>query len=404
MEGGASFDNARAARYALGILTFINLFNYVDRWVVAAVVESIKKSELHLSDTQIGLIPTGFIIIYTIASPLFGTFGDRAKRPPLIALGVAVWSLATALGGFARGFVSLFTARSAVGVGEAAYGTIAPALLADFFPLERRGRVMAIFFMAIPVGSAAGYVLGGLVDQHFGWRAAFWIAGAPGLLLALLVLRVKDPPRGASTHETTVGGTYLDLLKNKRYLLTSLGYGAYTFALGGLGFWMPAFLERVRGMSHVQATATFGAITLATGFVGTFIGGWLGDRFLRRSKQSYLWVSGISTLIAAPVTYLSLSSPNKAIYIPAIIVAEVLIFMCTGPVNSAIVSEVQPIERATAMGLAVFIMHLVGDIPSQPMIGYLSDRSTLAQGILVVPLAVVLAGIIWVVAARLRDA
>jgi sugar phosphate permease len=196
---------------------------------------------------------------------------------------------------------------------------------------------------------------------------------------------------------------YLDLLRNKRYLLTALGYGAYTFALGGLGFWMPAFLERIRGMSHVQATATFGAITCATGFVGTFIGGWLGDRFLRRSKQSYLWVSGIATLVAAPVTYLSLASPHKSVYLPAIIVAEVLIFMCTGPVNSAIVSEVKPIERATAMGLAVFVMHLVGDIPSQPLIGYLSDRSTLAQGILVVPLAVVLAGIIWIVAARLRD-
>ena len=186
----------RAARYALTILALINLFNYLDRWVVAALVESIKKSELHLSDTQIGLLPTGFIIVYTLTSPLFGTLGDRRARPPLIALGVAVWSVATALAGFARGFTSLFIARSGVGVGEAAYGTIAPALLADSFPIERRGRVLAVFFAAIPIGSAAGYVLGGLVDQHFGWRAAFWIAGAPGLLLALLVLLVKDPPRG----------------------------------------------------------------------------------------------------------------------------------------------------------------------------------------------------------------
>jgi MFS family permease len=414
MQSGASFDQARAARYALFVLTFINLFNYLDRWVVAAVVESIKKSELHLTDTQIGLIPTGFIIIYTITSPLFGTFGDRARRPPLIAFGVAVWSLATALGGFARGFMSLFIARSAVGVGEAAYGTIAPALLADSFPLERRGRVMALFFMAIPVGSAAGYVIGGLVDQHFGWRAAFFIAGAPGLLLSLLVLAVKDPPRGL--HDGVGAGfsrpapakagvytAYRDLLRNKRYLLTALGYGAYTFALGGLGFWMPAFLERVRGMSHSQATVTFGAITLGTGFVGTFIGGWLGDRFLRRSKQSYLWVSGVATLVAAPVTYVAVSSPHKSIYLPAIIVAEVLIFMCTGPVNSAIVSEVNPAERATAMGLAVFVMHLVGDIPSPPLIGYLSDRTTLEQAFLIVPLAIVLSGVIWIVAARVPD-
>jgi len=404
-ESPASFDDVRAARYALGILTFINLFNYVDRWVVAAVVESLKKSELHLTDTQLGLIPTGFIVVYTLTSPLFGTFGDRAKRPPLIALGVAVWSLATALGGFARGFMSLFVARSAVGVGEAAYGTIAPALLADFFPLQRRGRVMAVFFMAIPVGSAAGLILGGLVDQHYGWRAAFWIAGAPGLILSLLVLGVKDPPRGVSDHPVlSIGGTYRDLLKNQRYILAALGYGAYTFALGGLGYWMPAFLERVRGMSRSEATVTFGAITVATGFVGTFIGGWLGDRFLKRTKQSYLWVSGIATLLAAPATYVALSSPNKPVYISAIVLAEVLIFMCTGPINSAIVSLVAPNERATAMGLAVFVMHLVGDIPSPPLIGFLSDRSTLEQAFLLVPVAVALAGVIWVVAARLRDA
>jgi MFS family permease len=418
-EGSASFGDARAARYALGVLTFINMFNYLDRWVVAAVVESLKKSELHLTDTQLGLIPVGFIVIYTLTSPFFGTFGDRVKRPPLIALGVAIWSLATALGGFARGFMSLFIARSAVGVGEAAYGTIAPALLADSFPIERRGRVMSIFFMAIPVGSAAGYVVGGLVDQHFGWRAAFWIAGAPGLLLSLLVLAVKDPPRGGhdgvgaaapgrpaleAGAATRVGTTYRDLLRNRRYLLTALGYGAYTFALGGLGFWMPAFLERVRGMTHGEATVTFGAITLVTGFVGTFIGGWLGDRFLRRSKQSYLWVSGIATFLAAPVTYVALSNPNRNVFIPAIAVAEVLIFMCTGPVNSAIVSLVKPTERATAVGLSVFIMHVVGDIPSPPLIGFLSDRSSLEQAFLAVPLAIVLAGVIWTIAARLRDA
>jgi MFS transporter, Spinster family, sphingosine-1-phosphate transporter len=400
-------DDVRAARYALAVLTFVNLFNYVDRWVVAAVVESLKKSELRLTDTQLGLIPTGFIVVYTLTSPLFGTFGDRAKRPPLIALGVFVWSLATALGGFARGFMSLFIARSAVGVGEAAYGTIAPALLADYFPLSRRGRVMSVFFMAIPVGSAAGYVLGGLVDQHYGWRAAFWIAGAPGVLLSLLVLAVKDPPRGVSDHPPmSVAATYRDLLRNKRYILTALGYGAYTFALGGLGFWMPAFLERVRGMPRSEATVTFGAITLATGFVGTFIGGWLGDKFLKRTKQSYLWVSGIATLVAAPATYVALSNPNKAIYLTAIIVAEVLIFMCTGPINSAIVSLVSPTERATAMGLAVFVMHVVGDIPSPPLIGFISDRSTLEQAFLVVPVAVALAGVIWVIAARLpeRDA
>jgi MFS family permease len=399
----------RAAAYALGILTLINMFNYLDRWIVAAVVESIKRSELALSDTQLGLVGTGFIIVYTLTSPLFGTLGDRRSRPPLIALGVFLWSVATGLAGFARGFASLFIARSSVGVGEAAYGTIAPALLADAFPYEKRGRVMAVFFAAIPVGSAAGYVLGGLVDQHFGWRAAFWIAGAPGILLSLLVLMVKDPPRGqhdAMTTGPSGGGaraTYLRLIGNRPYILTVLGYAAYTFALGGLAFWMPAFLERIRGMTRHEATVTFGAITLVTGFVGTFIGGWLGDLFLKRTKQSYLWVSGIATLLAAPATYVCLTNPNRSIYLPAIVVAEVLVFMCTGPVNSAIVNAVAPGERATAVGLSVFVMHCLGDIPSPPLIGHLSDASTLERAFLVVPAAIFVAGVIWMIAAWRAD-
>jgi MFS family permease len=395
----------RAARYALAILTLINLFNYLDRWVVASVVESIKKWELHLSDTQLGLIGTGFIVVYTLTSPLFGALGDRKSRPPLIALGVAVWSVATSLAGFARGFLSLFIARSTVGVGEAAYGTIAPALLADSFPIERRGRVLSVFFAAIPIGSAAGYILGGLVDQHFGWRAAFWIAGAPGLLLALLVLVVKDPPRGL--HDAAVEAiapkhwtdAYRDLFRNRSFLLAAFGYGAYTFALGGLGFWMPAFLERVRGMPRSEATVTFGVIALVTGFVGTFAGGWLGDLFLPRSKQSYLWVSGIATLIAAPATYIAVSNPHRAVYLPAIAIAEVFIFMCTGPINSAIINVVRPAERATAVGLSVLVMHLVGDIPSPPLIGLVSDHTSLERAFMLVPLAIVLAGFIWMYAA-----
>jgi MFS family permease len=395
----------RAAAYTLAVLTLINLFNYLDRWVIAALVEPLRKSELHLSDTQLGIIGSSFIIVYTIISPLFGTLGDRRARPPLIALGVMIWSVATTLGGFARGFGSLFAARSTVGVGEAAYATIAPALLADAFPIEKRGRVLAVFFSAIPIGSAAGYIVGGAVAAHFGWRAAFWIAGAPGLLLAMLLLAVKDPPRGQ--HDGHVEGqargpvlhAYGDLLRNSQFLLAAIGYGAYTFALGGLAYWMPAFLERIRGMEPKEATVTFGAIACATGFVGTFVGGWLGDFFLKRTKQSYLWVSGISTLLAAPATYVALTNPDRSVYLPAIVVAEVLIFICTGPVNSAILNVVAPNERATAVGLSILVMHVLGDVPSPPLIGRLSDASSLDRAFLIVPVAIVVAGVIWCVAA-----
>ncbi len=390
----------RRARYALAILTLINLFNYIDRWIVAALIEPIKKS-LGLTDTQLGVIGTGFIIVYALTSPIFGSFGDKRARPPLIALGVAIWSVATGLAGFARGFWTLFVARSTVGVGEAAYGTIAPAILSDLFPVERRGRVFAVFFAAIPIGSAAGYVLGGWADQHFGWRTAFWIAGFPGLLLALLVLMVKDPPRGQQDKHAprATGNAYRDLLRNRPYLLAVLGYAAYTFALGGLGFWMPAFLERSRGFPRLDATKTFGIMVMVTGFTGTFLGGWLGDRLLTKTRQAYLWVSGIATLFAAPIALLGLMHREKVVYLSALAVAQVLIFMCTGPINSAIVNVVSPLERATAVGLSVFVMHVLGDIPSPALIGALSDASSLERGILIVTVAILLAGIIWTYAA-----
>ncbi|HEV8431939.1 MAG TPA: MFS transporter [Thermoanaerobaculia bacterium] len=408
---------SRAAAYALAVLTFINLFNYLDRWVLSSVLEAIKR-DLHFSDTQLGSLATGFIIVYMLTSPVFGTLGDRKRRPPLIALGVAIWSVATAAAGFAQGFASLFTARATVGVGEAAYGTIAPALLSDHFPLEKRGRVFAVFFAAIPVGSAAGYMVGGLVDKHFGWRAAFWVAGAPGLLLALLVMFVREVPRGLHDQRGEGRGesgeemsssalpspasplqSYLRLFHNRQYLLTCIGYAMWTFALGGLGVWTPAFMERVRGMSREDATVTFGAIVLVTGFVGTFAGGWLSDYLLKFTKESYLWLCGITSILAAPLTLIAFTHPNKSVWLPAMVAAEVLVFASTGPVNSAIVNLVSPGERATALALSILLMHVLGDVPSPPLIGYLSDISSLQRAFLIVPVAILAGGVIWSYAA-----
>ncbi len=187
----------RHARAALIILTLINLFNYIDRYVMAALLESIKKSELHLTDQQIGLLATGFLVVYALTSPVFGMLGDRGRRSRLIAAGVGIWSIGTMLGGIARNFLALFLGRATVGVGEAAYGSIAPAVLADHYPKSQRGRVMSIFYVAIPVGAALGFIIGGMVDAAFGWRAAFFVAGAPGLVLAYLLTRLPEPVRGA---------------------------------------------------------------------------------------------------------------------------------------------------------------------------------------------------------------
>src|SRR5271163_4784529 len=233
-----------SANAGLAILAFINLFSYLDRYVVSGVLESLKNAGLGLSDTNLGSLMSGFLIVYTLLAPVFGALGDRRSRPRLIAIGVACWSFATALSGFAVNYLTLFAARAAVGVGEAAYVTIAPSLLADYFPVRRRGRVMAIFFCAIPVGSALGYVVGGQVDKLYGWRAAFFVAGIPGLILAALCLLLRDPPRGIQdkaaglaqeTPKPAHAGigrdalrTYGRLLRDRPYALTVLGYAAYT--------------------------------------------------------------------------------------------------------------------------------------------------------------------------------
>ena len=410
----------RSAGFGLAVLSFINLFSYLDRYVVSALIESLKHSELGLSDANLGSLMSGFLVVYTLTAPIFGALGDRRSRPRLIAFGVACWSFATALSGFAGSYLALLAARASVGVGEAAYVTIAPSLLSDYYPVRQRGRVMAIFFCAIPVGSALGYVVGGLVDKHYGWRMAFFVAGIPGLLLAALCLLLRDPPRGVqdtdAAHTDAAGAApdakqvpksapanlrkdtwaaYGRLVRNKPYALTILGYAAYTFAVGGLAVWMPAFLERARGIPRSEATVSFGAIVVITGFIGTFVGGWLGDYCAKYSRQAYLWLSAIATLVAAPFVWVALTTGSHTVYLVSMVWAQLCLFLSTGPINAAIINLVSATERATAIPLGVFAIHLLGDALSPPLIGALSDQFSLAQAVKIVPIAVVIGGCIW---------
>ena len=411
----------RFAARGLFVLTLINLLNYLDRYIPSAVLPQLKASGIVSTDFQLGILSPGFVVVYMLAAPVFGYLGDRRSRTRPIALGVALWSLATMGSGLSRTYWELFASRAAVGIGEAAYATISPALLADYYPAARRGRIFAIFYMAIPVGAALGYVVGGVVSQAWGWRAAFFVAGLPGLLLALWVLRVPDPPRGAteplagakagrSTEQAAqrpgmllalrrTATLYLQLARQASYALTVLGYAAYTFAVGGLAFWMPTFLERVRAVPVSQATTGFGAIVVVTGFAGTFAGGWLGDYCLRYTQQAYLWVSGIATLLALPLAVVCLTAASPSVYYPALVVAELLLFMSTGPINSVIVSLVSPAHRASAVALSVLAIHLLGDVISPPLIGSVSDHTSLGDAVLLVPVAVAVSGLFWVAAA-----
>lgn len=398
--------STRAAWFGLALLTLINLLNYLDRFVVPPLGVSLRASTLEVSDRQFGFLASAFIIVYLASAPAFGVLGDRGSRPRLIAFGVGAWSVASILGGLATHYSGLLGARAAVGIGEAAYGSIAPALLADYFPERMRARAFAVMFMATPVGSAMGYVVGSVMNAHYGWRSAFFVAGAPGLVLAVLALRLVDPPRAAADGSEPVGrgaAVYAALARMRGYRRIVLGYAAYTFALGGIVIWMPSFLVRVRGLPEQGSGVMLGAVLAATGFIGTFSGGWLADWLAPRLPNAKLIVSGASTLAAAPLALIALTAAAPAVYWSALAAAEVLIFMSTGPINAAIIEAVPAAMRASAMAACIFVIHILGNVPSPTIIGALSERFGLGRAVLIVPVAVLVAGVWWLVSARLED-
>ena len=398
---GTLGDDRRGAWSVLAILTSINLLNYIDRFVFPAVSESIKHSSLHPTDTAIGLGSTAFLAVYLVTAPFFGAVGDRPQRTRWVAAGIVLWSAATALGGLARTMPELIGARSLVGVGEAAYSAIAPAILADFFPERTRGRAFAIFFAATPVGAALGYGIGGFVDAHWGWREAFFVAGAPGLLLAWLMLRMRAPVRIVPHGDRPPRAlrVYRELAENPQYRLTVLGYAAYTFAVGGIAAWMPVFVQRAHGVSGAVANNQLAVMLVVTGLVGALGGGWIGDRMLRRNREAYLWLSGVTTLLAAPLAWIALTTADTTVYLVTLFAAELLIFTCTAPINSKLISLVPAGMRAAAMALCICTIHVLGDVPSPTLIGWISDRSSIQHGVLVIPAAVVVSGAIWMLAA-----
>ena len=240
------------AAITLALLFGMNLLDYIDRNILAAVLPQIQ-AEMGLSSTQAGALGPAFLIAYIVFAPLMGWAGDRYNRTRLLVCGVGLWSLATVGSGFADTYGHLVLARSLLGIGEATYGTLAPTILADLYPRERRGQILSFFYLAIPVGSALGYVLGGLIEPHYGWRMAFWVVGGPGLVAALSGLLLREPPRGAMDSAEGVDDLvsmhapghvswrdYGILKHNRSYIHNTLGMALMTFALGGLALWMPS--------------------------------------------------------------------------------------------------------------------------------------------------------------------
>ena len=393
------------ARKALVLLLAINLLNYLDRYVLAAV-EIPVRNEFGLNKTQSGWLLPAFMLAYILASPVFGWLADRWRRWTIIAIGVLVWSLASGGTGLAWSYLALLFMRVMVGVGEAAYGPAAPALLSDLYPVEQRGKVLAWFYAAIPVGSALGYVLGGLFAKPELWHWAFILTVPPGLVAAWFAFRMRGTTADKVTSiasRRAAAADYVALLRNRSYVLNTLGMTAMTFAIGGIAFWMPTYLIEERGQRADVTGTMFGAISALAGLTATLAGGWLGDKLRRRGvRGSYLVVSAGGMFVGFPLLLLMLVTPFPLNWL-VIFAAVFCLFFNTGPSNAALANVTRPEVRASAFAANILVIHLLGDVISPPIMGKIADHWSLAVSIVVVSFMVVVGGLLWLAGAYFLD-
>jgi MFS family permease len=408
----AAGRSQQSARFSLALLLGINLFNYIDRYVLAAVEPKIAKEFFPPGDPhalqKTGSLATAFIVTYMIAAPIFGWFADRMSRWILVGIGVTLWSLASGASGVAGTFTLLLITRLFVGIGEAGYGPAAPTIISDLYPIEKRGAVLSWFYMAIPVGSALGYAWGGVFDKWFGWRSAFYAVVAPGLVLGALSFFRRDVrPASALAKQRPKLSDYTCLLRNKSYLLDCAGMTAMTFAIGGVSFWMPHYLaefRKVGGGDLAHANFWFGIISAVAGVTATLIGGMAGDWLRKYTPGAYFIVSGAGILIACPFVLLMLVTPFPAAWI-MIGIAVFFLFFNTGPSNTILANVTPPHVRATAFAFNIFLIHMFGDAISPPLLGRIVGQNVhWNRAFVVVTIIMSIAAALWLWGSRYLDA
>ena len=380
--------------FSLSLLTALNLLNYVDRNVLYAVQPLIQR-EMNLSKVQIGYLTSAFLLFYMCSAPFVGPLADRYSRKLIIALGGLFWSGLTLLTAVTHTYGALLVRHTLVGVGEASFVTIAPTFVADLFSENKRGRVLGVFYLAIPVGSAAGYLLGGYLAPVHGWRFPFYVAAIPGFLLALGVLALKEPERGQfdSVKETPERARISGLVRNPAFLTATLGMAAMTFSLGGIQVWMPQFLYSERHYSLERANFLFGIIIVIDGVLASLVGGWLGDYLLRRMRSSYYFISAASMALGVPMMIIALFVPG-ALMLPAIAAAAFFLLLNTSPLNAALINSVGAHVRASALAVNIFVIHFLGDVPSPTMMGWIADRQSLQVAFVLPVIAMVISAAI----------
>lgn len=414
------------AYYAFTILFIINILNYADRYVLPAILPKIAdpKQGLGLSPFEQGLLGSSFLIVYGIATLPLGVWADRSVRKNIVALCVAIWSVATTVAGVTRSFVQLFGVRAVLGIGEAGYAPASLSLLGDFFPRAQRGRILSYWSSGTLLGAAIGFTFGGLIADTLGWRFAFLMVGVPGLIAAFLAWRILEPIRGAydvgdesakdsgemSTEPAELGQGVIsnDFWKRVGSLRRIPTYwvlvGALVFSfftIGGTSFWLPSYIVDAFKLSVGQAGLISGAVLVSTGLVGTVSGGWLADFAQRRRPEGRLMVATLGLLVGAPLVLLALLIHTLALFIGVFVVAAIALNFCTGPLNAVIQDVITPEVRATALGLSLLLAHLLGDAAAPTVIGAIANNLSLGLALtLTAPTFLFLAGLVCLLGLR----
>jgi MFS family permease len=370
------------AAWALGLLTALNLCNFIDRYVLPGV-QPLVQHEFHATDERMGALTYAFFITYMLAAPLTGWLGDRVPRKPLVVAGAVLWSVATLLTATVHSYGQLYFRHAIVGIGEATFSVFAPAMIADMYPERVRNKVLSIFYLSIPVGAALGYLIAGQLGSAYGWRMPFLVSAGPGVVIAILILFfVREPRRGSADRlqATPMRATIAGMFKNPGYWTATLGMAMMVFTMGGISVWLPTFLSRIAGYSLSGANQVLGGVTVVDGILGTIVGGWIAQRWLRTNHRALYLVSAWSAVLTLPAAVMVFFGP-RSLLVPSILLAEFFLFLNTGPLNAAIVNSVSAAVRSSAIAFNLFLIHALGDAPSPRLIGAISDRHGLRLGL-----------------------
>lgn len=396
----------RSPATTLAALTGLNLLNYLDRYVAAAVLPLIM-ADFKVSYSRGGMLQSLFIVTYSVVSPLAGWLADARPRLRLAAIGVLIWSCATFLSGLAPTFAVLLIARAMSGIGEATYAVVTPSLLADSFRPEKRARVLAIFYAALPIGTALAYGVGGYLGSTQGWRAAFLVVGGPALFLVLVLFILREPIRGAFDARAAQEKTAVGLLPSlralrlrKSYIYNTVAQVIFTFSLGGLAYWVPTYLVSERKMPLEVANYRFGFILVVSGFIGTLAGGHIGDLLARRYRSAHFTFSGIVTIAAVPFIATAIVSRSSAVLWPCTFIGLLLLFLITGPLQAAMVNVLPADLRGRGVAVYTVAIHAFGDALSPTLIGLASDQIGLEIPVLATVLLLTLSGVVLLAGRR----